>query len=66
MSCRKPLNKGLQDSKKREAVRYIRKSMPSSRGNRILNAVLNSQDPYNKKRRLESPCNNKIHVKFCS
>ncbi|KAF3449441.1 hypothetical protein FNV43_RR10169 [Rhamnella rubrinervis] len=52
VSCRKPLNKGLQDSKKREAVRYIRKSMPSSRG-KILNAFLNSEDPYNKKRRME-------------
>ncbi|KAH7514420.1 hypothetical protein FEM48_Zijuj11G0087800 [Ziziphus jujuba var. spinosa] len=57
VACKRPLNKVLEDSQKQEAIRYLTKSVPSSRGSKIL-ALLGSQSqgPLNKKRRFESAC----------
>lgn len=57
MACKRPLSKALEASQKQEAIRYLTKNVPSSRGSKIL-ALLGSQSqgPLNKKRRLESAC----------
>ncbi|XP_038906092.1 ubiquitin carboxyl-terminal hydrolase 20-like [Benincasa hispida] len=54
------LHKGVEDSERKAALRYIKKSMPGSRGSKMIAAILGSQSEgssLNKKKRLRSlPC----------
>lgn len=54
------LNKGVEDSEKKAALRYVKKNMPGSRGSKMIAAILGSQSEgssLNKKKRLRSlPC----------
>ncbi|XP_022923388.1 ubiquitin carboxyl-terminal hydrolase 20-like isoform X1 [Cucurbita moschata] len=55
----RPSNKGVEDPERKAALRYIKKSMPGSRGLKMINAILGPQNegPLNKKKRLRSlPC----------
>ncbi|XP_059444666.1 ubiquitin carboxyl-terminal hydrolase 20 isoform X2 [Corylus avellana] len=61
VSCKKQLNKALEDSdsERREAVRYLSKSAPHGRNTKLLAAVLGSHSdgPLNKRKRMvSSPC----------
>lgn len=61
VSCRKRFNKPLEDSKRKEAVRYLSKSMPHSRGMKLIAAMLGnrSDGSVNKRKRMvSSPCKN--------
>ncbi|XP_062073616.1 ubiquitin carboxyl-terminal hydrolase 20-like [Humulus lupulus] len=51
-------NKVPDDSKTKEAIRYLSKSMPSSRGSKLLDAMCRPQSAgaSRKKKRLVSPC----------
>lgn len=52
------LNKRPDDSETKEAVRYLTRSMPSSRGSRLLDAMFRpqSEGAARKKRKFEVPC----------
>ncbi|KAK9274644.1 hypothetical protein L1049_021895 [Liquidambar formosana] len=67
VACKRPLDKALEDSKRaledskrREAVRYVTKQMPVSRGMKLLAAIARSEGSPNKKRNKRkmglSPC----------
>ncbi len=59
MSCKKRSNKAIEDSKKKEAVRYLTRSVPHSRRMKFISAMLGSQSEgsLNKgKRMVSSPC----------
>lgn len=59
VSCKKQLNKALEDSKKKEAVRYLSRNGPQSRRADLLAAVLgsHSEGSLNKRKRMgSSPC----------
>ncbi|XP_008448681.1 ubiquitin carboxyl-terminal hydrolase 20-like [Cucumis melo] len=55
-----PLDKGVEDSERKAAMRYVKKNMPGSRGSKMIAAILGSQSEgssLNKKKRLRSlPC----------
>ena len=57
-SRKRLLNKIPDDSETKEAMRFATKSMPSSRANRLLNAMCKpqSEGAARKKKRLVSPC----------
>lgn len=52
------LNKRPEDSETKEAIRYLTKSMPSSRGSKLLDAMFRpqSEGAARKKRKFGSPC----------
>lgn len=59
VSCKKRSNKAIEDSKKKEAVRYLTRSVPHSRRMKFISAMLGSQSEgsLNKgKRMVSSPC----------
>lgn len=61
VSCKKRLSKDLEDSKRKEAVRYLSRSVPYSRGSKLIAAVLGNQNEgsLNKRKRMvSSPCKN--------
>lgn len=61
VSCKKRLSKDLEDSKRKEAVRYLSRSVPYSRGSKLIAAVLGNQSEgsLNKRKRMvSSPCKN--------
>ncbi|KAI4314480.1 hypothetical protein L6164_027383 [Bauhinia variegata] len=56
-SSKRPLNKSLEDCKRKEAIKYVTKSMPGSRRRKLLDAMMgpHSEGPVNKrKRRVDS------------
>lgn len=57
-SRKRLLNKVPDDSETKEAIRYLTKSMPSSRGSKLLDAMCRpqSEGALRKKKRLVSPC----------
>ncbi|PON87411.1 Ubiquitinyl hydrolase [Trema orientale] len=57
-SRKRSLNKAPDDSEAKEAIRYLTKSMPGSRGRKLLDAMCRpqSEPASRKKKRLESPC----------
>ncbi|EXB99718.1 Ubiquitin carboxyl-terminal hydrolase 21 [Morus notabilis] len=57
-TCKRLLNKRPDDSETKEAVRYLTRSMPSSRGSRLLDAMFRpqSEGAARKKRKFEFPC----------
>ncbi|PON48045.1 Ubiquitinyl hydrolase [Parasponia andersonii] len=57
-SRKRSLNKAPDDSEAKEAIRYLTKSMPSSRGRKLLDAMCRpqSEPASRKKKRLDSPC----------
>ncbi|KAL5550960.1 hypothetical protein UlMin_001136 [Ulmus minor] len=57
-SRKKVVNKAPEDSEKKEAVRYLTKSVPSSRRSKLIDAMMGptSKSLPNKKKRMGSPC----------
>lgn len=55
---KRPLNKVADDLEKREAIRYITKSLPSSRGSKLISAIMGpaTEGPLKKKKKPESTC----------
>ena len=51
------MNKSPEDSEKKEAMRYLSRSMPSSRGSKLMEALFRPQSEEATKKRKLKPCN---------